>query len=287
MSAILLPVDFGDYTRLAVDYGFEIARNLKSDILLLHSFHDQLYFSDGGFSTGFESNVMVTDEIINDFFNQKKKNIEELRDEILRRGKDAGWHDLQVETLIETGDPDYQIPKVAERTKPDLIVMVSTGIGKNFLLAGSVARKIMDSGIAPVLAIPKNNSFSGIKNVAFMTEFEETDVNVISKFFKLFGSFEPTVYVVHLNVEGKDPDAIQRMNNLLDHESIRQYNVQLIPQVIDCEKPQKTIESYVKVKKIDLICMVPHKRSLFKQIFTNDLTRTDLFQTNLPLLGIH
>jgi nucleotide-binding universal stress UspA family protein len=287
MSKILIPVDFSEYTGLAVDYAYDIALKSRADIVLFHSFHDQLYFSDGGFSTGFESNVMVTDEIISDFYKQKQKNIEELKESIVKRAKAEEWDNIRVETVIETGEPDYQIHKFAEKTEPDLIVMVSTGIGKNFLLAGSVARKVMDSGLAPVLAIPKNASFKSIKNIAFMTEFEETDVEVLAKLFKLLKHFDPYVYVVHLNIEGKAPDAMQRMQNLLDDDLLKEYTVQLIAQVIECEKPQRTIESYVKRKKIDLITIVPHKRNLFKQIFTSDLTKTDLFQTNLPLLGIH
>ncbi len=287
MGTILLPVDFSDETKTAIDFGFEIARKTGSGLVLLHSFHDQLYFSDGGFSTGFESNVMVTDEIISDFYKQKKKNIEELKEALLERGKEAGWSEIKVETVMETGDPEYQIPEAAEKIGPDLIVMTSTGIGKNFLLAGSVARKIMDSEVAPVLAIPKNTEYREISNIAYMTEFEETDVEVLKKLFGLLNAYKPNVYVVHLNVEAKDPDAMQRMQNILDHEDLREYTVQLIAQVIECEKPQRTIEGYVKAKNIDMICIVPHKRNIFKQIFTSDLTKKDLFQTNLPLLGIH
>jgi len=286
MGTILLPVDFSDETKTAIDFGFEIAKRSGSDLVLLHSFHDQLYFSDGGFSTGFESNVMVTDEIISDFYKQKKKNIEELKEALLARGKEAGWPGIKVETVMETGDPEYQIPEAAEKIEPDLIVMTSTGIGKNFLLAGSVARKVMDSGVAPVLAIPKNTEYKEIRNVAYMTEFEETDVEVLKKLFDLLNAYKPNVYVVHLNVEAKDPDAMQRMQNLLDHEDVKEYTIQLIAQVIECEKPQRTIEGYVKAKNIDMICIVPHKRNLFKQIFSGDLTKKDLFQTNIPLLGI-
>jgi len=287
MKNIFVPVNFSESTENALNYALGIAMKTGAAITLYHSFFEQIYFSDGGFSTGFESNVMITDEIVNDLFSQKKKNLDELKQNLLRQAEKSDHKDLAIEIVIDNGNPDHQILSACERINPDLLIMASSGIGKNFILSGSVARRIMDSSSVPVMAIPNQALYKEIKNVAFMTEFDQSDVLILKKFFELFNRYSPMVYVVHLNIDGKNPDAEQQMEKLLLDPMISDYSLQLEPQIIDCENQQKTIESYVKDKKIDLISILPHKRNLFKQVFTQDLTKKDLFQTNLPLLGMH
>jgi nucleotide-binding universal stress UspA family protein len=287
MKKILLPVDFTELTDCAAEHALGLAMHSGATLTLFHSFFDQIYFSDGGFTTGFESNVMVTDEIINDFYQQKKNSLEELREKLAEKAASGGSKGLKIESRIESGDPEYQIYEYIKAEKPDIVMMGSYGIGKNNLLSSSVTRKVMDSGIAPVMAIPKGCDYKGYRNIAFMTEFEDKDIERLGKLFILFAGMEIVVYVVHLNVDARDVNAIQQMEYMLSDNSLVEFSTQIHPQVIECEHPQRTIESYVKQKKIDLVCIIPHKRNIFQKIFSSDLTKTDLFQTNLPLLGIH
>jgi nucleotide-binding universal stress UspA family protein len=286
MKNILVPLDFSELSDNALEHAMGLASQSGAKLTLFHSFFDQLYFSDGGFTTGFESNVMVTDEIVNDFYKQKLKNLEEAKEKLLDEAKQKDI-DIEIETLIKNGDPEYQIHEYVKAEKPDLVIMGSYGIGKNNLLSSSVTRNIMDSGIAPVLAISGMADYKGYKNVAFMTEFDELDIPMLQKLFTLYEGFDLNVYVVHLNVEARDSNALQSMEFMLSDKSLDEYATQIHPQVIECKQPQRTIGSYVLAKNIDMICIIPHKRNIFKQLFSNDLTKTDLFQTNLPLLGMH
>ena len=57
--------------------------------------------------------------------------------------------------------------------------------------------------------------------------------------------------------------------------------------VIEIEgENQLTIDQYVKGKLINLIAFQPHKRSLVYMVFTRNITKKNLFATNVPLLAL-
>ena len=49
---------------------------------------------------------------------------------------------------------------------------------------------------------------------------------------------------------------------------------------------QETIDQFVKGKLINLIAFQPHKRSLVYMVFTRNITKKNLFATNVPLLAL-
>ena len=87
---ILVPVDFSSHTKVFCSYAIYLAKLTGKDIILFHSFFDQIYSSDGGFATGFESGIMLTDEIILDFYRKKEIRLneiaKEMRDSLITQG---------------------------------------------------------------------------------------------------------------------------------------------------------------------------------------------------------
>ena len=136
MKKILVPVDFSPNTWISCDYARELALATGAEIILFHSFFEQIYFSDGGFATGFESGIMLTDEIILDFYRQKERQLEELTMELGKTDNGSINKPLEVSYIIESGDPEIQILNAIDKIKPDLVVMGSAGLGKKGCLSG-------------------------------------------------------------------------------------------------------------------------------------------------------
>ena len=286
MEKIFVPVDFSEHTESSVEFALQIALRQQADIHLFHAFFNQIYFTDSGFQNWFESNVMLTDEIVKDFYEQKKTSLEILKKKLQERIHQEQAK-IKVESNIVSGDPEYQILEELNQVKPGLVVMGSSGIGRKSFLTGSVARKIMDHAPFPVLAIPEDTMYQNLLNIVYMMEFDPADVENILKIFKLFSNFDIRVFCLHLNIDGKTSDLATIAQQLEHDPKLEPYKQSLKFNIIECKQPMEALSEYLKSESIDLISFIPHKRNVFQSIFRDGLTKHDLFHTNIPILAIH
>jgi nucleotide-binding universal stress UspA family protein len=286
MKKLLVPVDFSSHTEISCLYAVEIARATGAEIILFHSFFEQIYFSDGGFATGFESGIMLTDDIIRDFYKKKEKKLEEIAEELKEKAGRKNGEKFTVSYIIESGDPQIQILNAIGKIEPDLVVMGSAGLGKKGFLLGSVCKRIMDNTEVPVLALPDFREFMGLKNVLYVTEIEENDVEIISNLLSLLKDFHIHIHCLHLNVGNKDKDSDILMEALATHPGIKGLDDLIDFKVLDCEDPKASLMEYIRQNNIQLIAFIPHKKNFFKIFTKQDLTKEDLFLTGLPILGV-
>ena len=52
------------------------------------------------------------------------------------------------------------------------------------------------------------------------------------------------------------------------------------------EDNQTAVDQFVAANKIELIAFQPHKHSLLYMFFTKNITKKNLFATNVPLLAV-
>ncbi len=282
---ILVPVDFSPHTMISCQYALMLARLMRLDVVLFHSFYDQIYFSDGGFATGFESGIMLTDEIILDFYKQKEARLHEIADEmLLLAGEERP--STSVTCQIESGDPEVMILNAIARMEPRLIVMASSGIGKKRIFSGSVARKIMDSTAVPVFAVPGLEDIHEIRQVVYMTNFDPSDPLVISEIDSLLSPLKIHISCLHLALAKNETESIASMEALSRKELAIRPDTSISFQVITGSDPQESLDRYIEDNRSDLIAFIPHKKNIFKNFSRQNLTRDDLFLTRTPILAI-
>jgi nucleotide-binding universal stress UspA family protein len=286
MERILVPVDFSAHMDISCNYAVEIANVTGAEIILFHSFFEQIYFSDGGFATGFESGIMLTDEIVLDFYKQKEKQLEALADKIKSSANTQSERAPNIIRIIETGDPQIQILNVIDKLGPDLVIMGSAGLGKKGFLAGSVCKRIMDHSEIPVMAIPEIDTVKGFQNILYVTDMEQNDTLALNKISHMFEVFSCQVHCLHLNVGNKDKESEKQMIHLSQKEELKNDASRYKFHVISCEDPKVSLMDYIAVNDIQLIAFIPHKRNFFNIFSHQDLTKGDLFLTGLPILGI-
>jgi len=286
MKRILVPVDFSTHTNISCRYALQIAVASGAEIILFHSFFDQFYYSDGGMSTGFESGILMTDEIILDFYKQKEKKLHELAAALnssLSEVKSAG---VNISCLMESGNPEVQILSAIGQLSPDLIIMGSGGMGKKGLMAGSVARRIIDHTEIPVIAIPEQGKLPEIKNVAYMTTFDPDDIKVIANIEALLAPFSVKIFFLHLSQSDPDPEAQQNMDRLRENQALKTFEGRISFHLSAYYRDKEYLQNFMSENQISLIAFIPHKRNIFKNLFYQGITREDLFQTSIPIMAV-
>jgi nucleotide-binding universal stress UspA family protein len=288
MKRILVPVDFSSHTDISCRYAIHLAEAGDTEIVLFHSFFDQFYYSDGGFSTGFESGILMTDEIILDLYKQKEKKLLELAEDLISGINPERRKKIRFTCRMESGNPEVQIIHAIDQLNPGLIVMGSGGMGKKSLMSGSVARRIIDGTKipVPVIAVPESNEVPDIKNVAYMTTFDQHDPGVIQSIFNILAYFRIEVFCLHLTGSDPDPAAQMKMNSLSGEEALKTFDGRISFHVLENDREKETLQHFIAENQISLISFIPHKRNIFRNLFYQGITKEDLFQTRIPIMAV-
>ncbi|MBI5476202.1 MAG: universal stress protein [Ignavibacteriales bacterium] len=141
IKKILVPIDFSDYSKNALKYAVQFAKQFDAKIYLIYVVEPMIYPAD--FSMG-QVAIPSTD------IDLHSRAEEELR----KLSKDFINGSLQVEILIKTGKPFVEIIETASANDIDLIIIATHGhTGVEHLLFGSTAEKVVRKAPCPVLTL--------------------------------------------------------------------------------------------------------------------------------------
>ncbi len=142
---ILVPTDFSDFSRYALNYAVTFAQAFGAKITLIHVTPERELDSIRQVSTYFEPGQL--ENLLKERKSEDFKQLEEFIPAELKKG-------ITVETIHKVGIPFLDIIKTAKQGGMDLIVIATHGrSGLSHMLFGSVAEKVVRKAPCPVLSI--------------------------------------------------------------------------------------------------------------------------------------
>ena len=141
LSRILVPIDFSEYSKKALQYAVPFAKQFNAKIYLLYVVEPTVYPAD--FSFGQIGMPNVENEL-------RVKGAEELKELIRNEIKDV----VPAEALVRVGLPFVEVVSFAKDESIELIVVATHGhTGVEHVLFGSTAEKIVRKAPCPVLVV--------------------------------------------------------------------------------------------------------------------------------------
>ncbi len=139
---ILVPIDFSEYSKNALQYAIPYAVQFKAHLDLLYVVEPTIYPADFSFGqVGFPN---IEEEL-------RKRGTEELQSLLHSEIKRA----VPSEATVRTGKPFYEIFEFAREKSIDLIIIASHGhTGVEHILFGSTVEKVVRKSPCPVLVVP-------------------------------------------------------------------------------------------------------------------------------------
>ncbi len=151
MKKILIALDYDPSAQKVAETGFDLARAMKAQIILLHVISDATYYSSlnyspimgfGGFSNSYAVETDTREEI---------KKVAQI---FLDKSKEHLGED-KIETLVKDGDFAKTILNTAKELNADIIIMgTHSKRGLDKILMGSVAEKVLHHSSIPLFIIP-------------------------------------------------------------------------------------------------------------------------------------
>ena len=137
---ILVPVDFSDYSKQALQYAVPLAEKLGAVVTLLHVVEPRIY----------PENLVLPLEA-EDVNSRLMKDGQDMLESLRREELDA---DVTSVSMVTLGKPFQQIIDTAKSMHADLIIIATHGYtGLKHVLLGSTAERVVRHAPCPVLTV--------------------------------------------------------------------------------------------------------------------------------------
>lgn len=263
MKEILVPTDFSDSARNALDYAVALANRFGSKILLYHVFKIRI-----------TSRTFVSiDAVLKEEAEDKMQDIIESYRSRLKAGTSMGG-------LAMRGDVIPAITHRAETEPADLIVMGTEGAsGIRGIVMGSTAVGVLEDTNIPVLVVPKGAAYTGLQSLVLaLDEKAVRNRKVLEPLFRIAQVYDLPIKVFHKTdpehpseIDEKIAPLFQDVNYALYYEASEM-------------STRDSIIRYARREMADLLCLVRRKRNFLEKLFQSSTTREQVLHGNIPML---
>jgi universal stress protein A len=141
MSRILVPIDFSDHSKKALNYAISFAGKFNSELILVYVVEPTIYPADFSFGQ------IAVPSIENELRERGKAELDNLANTLVSES-------TPVKTIVRTGKPYLEIIKTAEEEGIDIIIIATHGhSGVEHLLFGGTTEKVVRKAPCPVLIV--------------------------------------------------------------------------------------------------------------------------------------
>lgn len=290
-KTVLIPVDFSDYSMKACQIGFNIAKVLNAEVVLLHVYFTPIYTSSLPYGDVF--NYQFTDEEnIKNILQKVHADLNKLSNKIKEKINTEEFPNIKYSCILREGIPEEEILRYTKDEEPQLIVMGTRGKNqKDIDLIGSVTAEVIERSKVAVLAIPENTSlkdFIDAKRVALITNFDQRDLIAFDSFINSIKIFPFSISLIHLSEEKN----VERTWDEIKLAGIKEYFKKQYPDlkieyaVVKNDDLLNGLDKYIKENNIDIIALTSYRRNIFSRLFNPSIARKMIFHSDTPLLAM-
>ncbi len=288
IKKILVPVDYSECSNFACRYAAFIACRLGAQIKLLHAYYTPS-FDLIELSGTVQIQSQLKEEVVVNLEKTERETAEQFIAEFKKQITECDPDKLEITYEVYPGMPEEEIISFCNSYQPDLVIMGTHGKDRANTIMGSVTETVIRKIAYPVLAIPEKYSFveeKKIKNLMYVTEFDESDFLSIKKLMNLTNQLELTIHCVHIGTREGEWDRI-KMNGLKEYfRNVYKKNE------VECgwlhsKNILADINEYVQQNGINILSLTTRQRGIMDKLFKPDLTKKLFYHTNIPLLVFH
>ncbi len=267
MKRILFTTEFSDHAPTVLRYALELARANEATLIMGHGFGKP--------------------ETATDILDEKEKGeklLKRLQDFAADHISDA-FKTVPVEFAIRHDFPANAIISLAEAQKADVIVISMTGsfarIDQHF---SDTTLSVLRRAQCPVLAIPADAEYTGLKRLAFSTDFQYNDLIALNMLSRWSKRFEATIDVVHILESEKRrtiaEEKMEALENALSHLGNIEFHL------IEGKQVRQALLEFFEAQKADLATLTTFQRSRLWNILDGSTTRQIAKKVKIPLLVV-
>lgn len=273
MKTILIPTDFSEASKNAIDYGVKLAKEKNAKLLLLHVFHIPVAATD--------------DPVLMPSFEQIEDDSQSILKETENELRVKYSFTNPVESLSKPGFLIDEIDALVKEKKLDLIIMGITDAGKLAeLVISSHSIGVIKKINCPTIIVPGGAVYRPVQTIVFACDTEHTEsiaaMEQVKQFVNLFNA-RLMIFNMVENREDKEREKILFYEKFANLFTGVPHSIHFVPG----EDLIGSINAFIDVNNADLLIMLPQKHTFFWQLFNESSTKKMAFHSHIPLLAIH
>lgn len=270
MKTIVVATDFSDNANNALQYAAALASYTKARITLFNAYQLPVH----------ASNTLLPAASVLELIKNNKKRLEDIASEI------TGQYGVSVTVYTKMANVSEALDEVVERENADLVVIGIHASDWSDHLFGNTTTSIIRNAKYPVLVVPDNVTFNGIKRILYAFDANSLTMgNKLQVVKDIASDFKAEVQVFHVDTPKSQPVYAQK--------GVATTGMKEILSDVECSYKETEAEGVVKgiVNGIieygaNLLVMVPHKLSFWRSLANSSVTRALVLRTNIPLLVV-
>ncbi|MDC1203814.1 universal stress protein [Salibacteraceae bacterium] len=271
MKKILLPTDFSENAKNAIDYSIALFDASETVFILLNTFY-----------VPYSSTEVI---ISHDAF--RKQSEESLELEIQRIKQQFPNLKGNIESHFAIGEVASVVNSFVQKEGMDYVAMGTKGeSGVDSIFVGSAAAAMISTVECSLIIVPENAVYTNPEKILFTTNKElqndELNLESLNEIAKKYNSTIHGLYVSETGEDKKLEAAFIRFDLNVQFQDI-QHDLK-----VEVNKdPIEAIEKHMEKYPVDLVALVSTRGSFFHELFHKSVTKKIAMHTHIPMLVMH
>lgn len=280
MKKILIATDFSATARNAAEYGYLLAKQLKTGVFLCNTIAipSEVPVSGIVFWSQGDSDTLLEDSTAE--LKRLKAHLEQ--------NDHTNTFRPPVDYINEAGTVWYFVNNSAFKEQVDVIIAGTheeDGLGG--LLSGNHTLQLIETCIKPLLIIPKTAAFRPIKKIAFATDlaYPENDLHQLYELISMARTLDAEILLTHIkNKEDHSGKFEQNLEKFLAEVSNKANYHHIYYRIIKQDKVELGLDWLCEHGQIDMLAMTHREHGFLENIFKGSHIKKMAGHIAIPLL---
>jgi nucleotide-binding universal stress UspA family protein len=270
MRTIIAPTDFSAVSLNAVNYAADLAVAINAELILLTVIQIPLSVGEAPLPE-----IEYEEMII-----ESKQELRSLVNKLFLRTK----HKINIHSKLAAGSVAHELKEICFIKKPFAVVMGTRGVNavERFFL-GSNSLFAANNLKYPVLIVPQNASFTGIKSIALASDLKRIESKPVEVLKEWLNIFESKLDVVNVT-EDTEPGSTAVFASISIENLLPEYNPQFF--FITKDEVEEGVDQFIEENKPDLLVVIPKNYDLLSGIFHKSKSKPFILHPHIPVLAI-
>ena len=287
LKRIAVAVDISAGSDSALRFAWHIAQKVGADVEVVYAM-DSIFDGHTPSASGFLSSYQHTMQLELDTFvreTMSKLGVQYDPPKPGAPGQPLPQTSPALRSKVVYGFPDIALEECSKHV--DLLVLGTTGRGAlGQKLFGSVSTEVSQRAHCPVLLVPLDAEFGGLKNALYASNFDSLSTLRIQQAVSFARHFEGQIHFVHVGPGGEKGAELERKLFESCYRESHPDQPFLFSKMVSDDVTGALYE-YAFYHRIELLVFVTHKRGFWENILHRSITHEAATSTDLPMLIIH
>jgi nucleotide-binding universal stress UspA family protein len=271
MKTILMATDFSPAALNAANYAAGLAKAMDAQLMFLHVYQDPVLYPE-----------VVIDYTAADALQDAQDNMQNLVQSLSNGPTNNG----NAVSIITRGVFFEELEKTCRLKTPDVVIMGSQGTtaSERFIFGGHAVHA-MKQLRWPLITVPPNALFSGVKKMGLACDLEDVIETIPTDEIRtLVTVFKATLDILNIGKKDKfSPEVVYEAEILLKilHDLHPAYHF------LSDENIDKGITDFAEKNSLDLLIIIPKSHSLIDTLMHTGITKQLVLHCQVPVMALH